>query len=354
MKIRRKTEGFNIAFLDIMASGLGAIILVLIIVKQDVAKSSPETGLLRGDLARLEAQDAELGKSLSALNKDAMGEMRTIAGIQAEIAALKAEVSRKSDMISRRQAELSSVKNTIKNAPVAKKNDVVENDAGGEENYVMGLRVEGRRIIFLIDSSASMTDEKLIKIIRRKNTPDAEKKKGPKWQRTKRIVRWLLARTPESSQVAVVAYNRKARVLGGGGWFDSRNPDDIGRLFSDLDKLVPTGSTNLQLGLQKAVSLAPTDIYLVTDGLPTEGQSRYASLNPFAACSSLLGKSTNISGACRIKLFRQTILESAPARSVKVNVILLPIEGDPEAAPAYWAWSASTGGLLISPALSWP
>jgi len=29
MKIRRKTEGLNIAFLDVMASGLGAIILVL-------------------------------------------------------------------------------------------------------------------------------------------------------------------------------------------------------------------------------------------------------------------------------------------------------------------------------------
>jgi len=139
-----------------------------------------------------------------------------------------------------------------------------------------------------------------------------------------------------------------------GGWFSSRNPDRMRRLYSDLDQLVPTGATNLQLGLQKAASLAPTNLYLVTDGLPTAGQSNYSSLNPFAACSSLLGKSTHISGVCRMKLFRQTIAESAPARGVTVNVILLPIEGDPQAAPAYWAWAASTGGLLLSPAVSWP
>jgi len=353
VKIRRKTEGFNIAFLDIMASGLGAIILVLIIVKQDVATSSPQTGLLHADLARLEAQDASLKKAASVLNHAAMGEMKGITGMQARISTLRTEVSERSDAISQKKVELSSVKNTIKNAPRARKDDVVENDKGGEENYLIGLKVEGRKIVFLVDSSASMTDEKLIDIIRRKNTSDAEKKRGAKWQRTKRIVRWLMARAPKSSLVAVVAYNRKALVLAGGGWFSSRNTDRIHRLYNDLDKLVPTGATNLQLGLQKAASLIPTDIYLVTDGLPTAGQSNYSSLNPFAACNSLLGKSTHISGPCRLKLFRQTLLESAPG-SVTVNVILLPIEGDPQAAPAYWAWTASTGGLLISPAVSWP
>jgi len=353
VKIRRKTGGLNIAFLDVMASGLGAIILVLIIVKHDVGKATPEANLLQTELARLEEVDARLQQSLAELHQGALGEMKEITSMQTKNATLKAEVLKVSDIISRKQMALSSIKKTIKNAPMAKTNDVVANDKGGEENYLIGLKVEGRRILFLIDSSASMTDEKLVEIIRRKNTSDSEKKRGAKWQRTKRIVRWLLARAPESSQVAVVAYNRKAMVLGS-GWLNSRNPKAIRRLYADLDQLVPTGSTNLQLGLQKARSLAPANIYLVTDGLPTAGQSRYASLNPFAACSSLLGKSSNISGVCRIKLFRQTILESAPARNVRVNVVLLPIEGDPQAAPAYWAWAASTGGLLISPAASWP
>jgi len=336
-----------------MASGLGAIILILIIVKQDVDKASPENDLLNADLAQLEEQENKLKSSISGINSDALQKMQGIAKIQAQISALRSEEEAKSEQLSQKKRELSSVKNTIKHAPKARKDDVVKNDNGGEENYIMGLKVEGRKILFLIDSSASMTDEKLIDIIRRKNSSDARKKNGPKWQRTKRVVRWLLARAPKSSRVAVVSYNRKVKVLAGGGWFNSRDANQISRIYRELDKLVPSGATNLQLGLQKAKSLKPTDIYLVTDGLPTVGQSRYASLNPFAACSSLLGKSTKISGPCRVKLFRQSIRESAPANT-KVNVVLLPIEGDPQAAPEYWAWTAFTGGLLISPAVSWP
>ncbi len=337
-----------------MASGLGAIILVLILVKQDVDKHSPEAELLQADLARIEQQDISLKKSISELNSDALAEITEIAKVQAKITTLKSELEQKSDIISQKQLQMSSIKNTIKNAPRAKQDDVVKSDQGGEENYVMGLKVEGKKIVFLIDSSASMTDEKLINIIRRKSSSEAEKKKGPKWLRTKRTVRWLLARAPKSSQIAVVAFNRKAHDLGGMGWFSSRDAGSIGKVYKALDTLVPTGSTNLQRGLQKASALKPTDIYLLTDGLPTDGVSRYSSLNPFAACGSLLGRSNNISGACRVKLFRQTVADSAPGRGTKINVILLPIEGDPQAAPEYWRWTAATGGLLISPAVSWP
>ena len=337
-----------------MACGLGAIILVFMILKQHVDQSTVEVEPLQSDLVQLQQQDKALMKSIAMLHSETLIEMQQVSKARADIAVLKNEIAKKSDAVTRRNVQLSSVKNTIKNAPRAKKDDVVKTDPGGEENYIMGIKVEGRKIALLIDSSASMTDEKLIRIIHRKNTTDAEKKRGPKWQRTKRIVRWLLARAPKSSQISVVAYNQTAQVLGGVGWMGSRNASSIARLYSDLDKLVPTGPTNLQIGLQKVAALKPTDIYVVTDGLPTAGQSRYASLNPFAACSSLLGKSNNISGICRVKLFRQSVRESSPKGGVKVNVILLPIEGDPQAAPEYWAWTASTGGLLISPALSWP
>ncbi|WP_206675303.1 vWA domain-containing protein [Mariprofundus sp. NF] len=337
-----------------MASGLGAIILVLILVKFDVGQSTPEADLLQADLQRLEQQDESLKRSLNQRDRDALAEAAKMATVQAEIRTLKREISQKSDALKQQQVVMSSVKNSIKNAPRAKKDDVVESGSGGEEDYIMGLKVEGRKILYLIDSSASMTDEKLIEIIRRKNSSDAEKKRGPKWQRTKRIVQWLLARSPQSSQVAVVAFNKQVKVLGGSGWFNARDASAIGQVQRELDQFVPTGATNLQLGLQKAASLNPTDIYLVTDGLPTAGESRYSSLNPFAACSSLLGRSNNISGLCRVKLFRQTVAESAPGRDTKVNVVLLPIEGDPQAAPEFWRWSAATGGLLITPAVSWP
>jgi len=336
-----------------MASGLGAIILVLILVKQDVDKAPAPPDLLQADLARLQQQDMRLQQSLSTARQGAEDSIAQTARMQSDIAALRVEIVQQSDAVKQQQSALSSIKNINKPAPAAHNSDVVQNERGNEENYIMGLRVEGRRILFLIDSSASMTDERLIDIIRRKNSADSSKKKGPKWLRSKRIVRWLLARAPTDSRVAVVAYGSKATILGSGGWFSSSDGASVKKVYSDLDKLTPTGATNLQRGLQAATALRPTDIYLLTDGLPTAGQSRFASLNPFSACGGLLGRSSTISGACRVKLFRQTLAESAPG-GTKVNVILLPIEGDPQAAPQYWAWTAKTGGLLIAPAASWP
>lgn len=337
-----------------MACGLGAIVLVFMIVKHNVEKSALEIDLLGEDLQRLQIKEKSLKDAIAALDTKTADEAARISTSQKQIASIAAEISKTSDVLSRKKKELSSIKKTIKNAPKAKKDDVVKDDKGGEENYVMGLKVEGNRIALLIDSSSSMTDEKLIDVIRRKNSSDVKKKKGPKWQRTKRVARWLLARLPKQGSVSVVTFNRKAKILGGAKWVNNRDPNALKILFNELDNLIPTGSTNLQIGLDKIATLRPSDVYIITDGLPTEGESNYRSLNPFASCGSLLGVSTNISGECRVKLFRQTISESGPRLSAKVNVILLPLEGDPEAAPELWRWTALTGGLLISPAVNWP
>jgi hypothetical protein len=127
----------------------------------------------------------------------------------------------------------------------------------------------------------------------------------------------------------------------------------LGAVYKELDAIIPQGATNLQKGLQAISGQGVTDLYVITDGLPTVGESRYANLNPFSGCSSLLGKSSTISGECRVKLFRQTLKETRLG-PVKVNVILLPIEGDPDGVNEYWGWAARSGGLLISPAVNWP
>lgn len=353
MRRHRKSEGFNLAFLDIMACGLGAVVLVLMLVKHNVGYSAPETDLLGNDLTSLQQQQQVLQETLKALKDVSSAESQKIARLKAKIAKLEQEIHAKNSSLVNRQQQLAALKNDIKNAPRASREDVIEDDRGGEENYLMGLKVEGQRIAILLDSSASMTDEKLIDVIRRKNGSVKDKKTGPKWQRTKKVVKWLLARVPKGSKAAVISYNDAAKNLGKSDWFNPGNSTLLAGVYQDIDNLVPEGPTNLQKGLKAVAGLKPSDIYLVTDGLPTTGDSRYASLNPFASCSSLLGQSKTISGICRIKLFRQTLIDSAPS-SAKVNVVLLPIEGDPDASNEYWKWTATTGGLLISPAVNWP
>lgn len=134
-----------------------------------------------------------------------------------------------------------------------------------------------------------MTDAVLIDVIRRKNADPKVKVSGPKWQRTKRIVQWLIARLPKTAQVSAVAFNSSIKELGGAGWKSAQDQAAIGAILSDLETIVPSRATNLHVGLKRAAQLKPTDIYLITDGLPTAGNSSYKSLSPFASCSALWG-----------------------------------------------------------------
>jgi hypothetical protein len=353
MRRQRKAEGFNLAFLDIMACGLGAVVLVFMLVKHHVVETAtPEIDLLKADVIHLEIEAQELDQALEELFDVSNADAEKIAALKVKIDRLEQTLKQKDLSLSKKKEQFAALKKDIKNRPITKKEDVIEDNRGGEESYLMGLKVEGQRIMILVDASASMTDEKLIDIIRRKNGASTVKKAGPKWQRTRKTVRWLLARMPKTSQVVVIVFNETVKTLGS-GYFDARNADLLNTVYSQVDEVVPTGGTNLEKGLKKAALMTPTNLYLITDGLPTKGESRYAGLNPFADCSSLLGRSDTISGECRVKLFRKTIKDSSP-RGTTINVILFPIEGDPDAANEFWMWAAASGGMVISPALNWP
>lgn len=333
-----------------MSCGLGAIVLVFMLVKHNIGNVPAETDLLTEDVQRLELQQEELQQTLAQLQNTAQLEAEKIARKKAELTRLEQSLLQKDANLIQKKEQLDALKTDISTRPVARVEDPVQDDRGGEENYLMGLKVAGNHIAVLVDSSASMTDEKLIDIIKRKNDSVENKKRGPKWLRTKKIVRWLLVRAPTTSRLTLISYNGQVKSLST-GLVDTSAARAA--LYRDLDTIVPEGATNLHKGLQAVAQSGATDLYLITDGLPTTGDSGYAGLNPFAACSSLLGRSNTISGECRVKLFRQSLKDTS-LRGVKVNVILLPIEGDPDAANEYWAWAATTGGLLISPATNWP
>lgn len=337
-----------------MSCGLGAIILVFMLVKHNVDNSVIETELLQNDLDRLQSQERELRGNIASVEAQISQTDSAVQSESRQIANLESSIAAQRQKNAQSKLQVTQLEKAIEKTDVAEKEDVIENENVGEQNYLMGLKVEGRKIAIMMDASASMTDESLIDIIRRKNSSDAVKRQGPKWKRSRNVVKWLLARLPRGSDVTVLAFNATTKSLGGAGWQRGSDARALTRIYRDLDSLTPTGATNLQLGLNKLAPLHPSDLYIITDGLPTDGESNFRSLNPFADCSALWGKSNTISGECRTKLFRQTIADSAPPSGVKVNIVLLPIEGDPEAAPEYWAWTAATGGLLISPAESWP
>ena len=78
MHRRRKAEGFNLALLDIMACGLGAIVLVFMVVKHNVSKPTAETGLLAADVKRLELQQEELRQSLDQVRSVKLNKLQSL------------------------------------------------------------------------------------------------------------------------------------------------------------------------------------------------------------------------------------------------------------------------------------
>ena len=103
---------------------------------------------------------------------------------------------------------------------------------------------------------------------------------------------------------------------------------------------MPEGGTNLERAFAAIGKLRPKpdNVYLITDGLPTQGSRRV--------------RGVTITGKQRLNLFTRAV-KQVPA-NVPVNVVLAPLEGDPEAAFAYWRLAMSTDGSFIIPSEDWP
>src|SRR5262249_8594632 len=84
---------------------------------------------------------------------------------------------------------------------------------GGERRYVTGLKLHGKRILILVDRSASMLHEDLVNVIRLRNASDAEKRQAAKWRRAVETVTWLVTQLPPGSQYQIYGFNVKANAL---------------------------------------------------------------------------------------------------------------------------------------------
>jgi len=165
-----------------------------------------------------------------------------------------------------------------------------------------------------------------------------------KWRRTVATVDWLTSQLPAKSKFQVYGFNTQARPLvpeSAGKWLAADDAAALNDVLRELRKTVPRDGTSLENALAAAGALSPRpdNIILITDGLPTQG------------ASAPLVKKT-VDGNDRLKLFEKSLGRLPPG--VPVNVILLPMEGDPMAPAAYWTLARRTRGSFLSPARDWP
>jgi hypothetical protein len=213
----------------------------------------------------------------------------------------------------------------------------------GDRQYLTGLRIGGRNILIALDASASMLDNTIINVLRRRNMSEERQRQAPKWQRAIRTVEWVAAQLPLDAQFQLITFNSQPTSLLDGAIGEWQPASDQPKLNSAIRKLrqqIPTGGSSLENLFAEVQSMSPLpdNLYLIIDSLPTQGTRP--------------PRKATVSGNKRLDHFRKAMTRLP--KQVPVNVIMFPMEGDPMAAASFWNVARTTGGSFISPSRDWP
>jgi len=359
---RRKLTVFSISFIDCICCGLGAIILLFVVVNsQNTAQRQRVTEELTSETNRWEQEvlegrrnlvqarntldeiTAELAKTEGLSRKI----LQTFSEKRLELADRDKQTLASREHVNKLKADLKSLEEDVKRLQAGAKR---EEELGrnlrpfpgqGDRQYLTGLKMGGQRILILVDASASMLDETVVGVIRRRNMNSAEKLRAPKWRQAVATVDWLTANLPQDSRVQIYVFNESAGpLLEGGTWLEARDIDRLNQAVEKLRRLPPEKGTSLINAFEAAarMSPAPDNLFLLTDGLPTMGKDK-----PWGS---------RVSADKRLSLFRDAV-KRLPA-GLPVNTILFPMEGDPMAASEFWRLAVDTRGSFMCPAKDWP
>lgn len=361
---RRQFEVFSMAFLDCMSCGFGAVILFFMIINAQV-KETAETdpSELMAETKKIEIDILDSRKNL-VLAKNTMEQLESetdsaegqIAQIIALLEELRAELSKYDaetlatiDRVEQLQSDIETLTEEVKRLLAlaaeqeAEGNKLREFKGDGDRQYLTGLKLGGRHTLILVDRSASMLDDTIVNIIRRRNMSDAEKLRAVKWRQVVASVDWLTAQFQPGSKFQIYMYNNKAEpVIKGsdGVWLDADDGGQLDEAVRILRRTIPENGTNMRAAYAVASALTPRpdNIILLADGLPTMDE--------------LTTSRRTISGRERYNLHYRAIRELPVG--VPVNIFLYPLEGDFEAPILYWILAFRSGGSFISVSRDWP
>jgi von Willebrand factor type A domain len=359
---KRSFTTFNLSFLDIMSCGFGAVVLVFLIIDHSMDVHSKdlnrdlvsEVNMLEEEVTEGQAGLVALRNTLSDLDMktvEAQGRATRITeeldNYEALIESLRAEGYTEDEAIEKLKAEIRSLEEEVK-----KLREAAPEDGGksartfigeGNRQYLTGLNLGGRNIAILLDVSSSMLADRLVNIIRLRNMGEDVQRRADKWTRAINTVDWLTAQLPVNADYQIITFNTQASALldgTEGKWLEVADQAQLEKVSSALRRIVPGGGTSLEnafIAMQQ-LSPSPDNIFLITDGLPTQG------IDP--------PRGTKVSGRERQKHYRQAIRQLPTG--VPVNIILAPMEGDPMAASEFWQLAQVSQGSFMSPSKDWP
>jgi hypothetical protein len=363
---RRKIEVFSLSFLDCISCGFGAVVLLFVIINSQVAARASRAGEeVAGETSRVEEEVLEGRKNLVRLRNSLEDEQETQAIVAGEarrigemLKTLREELASSENDTTARKESIEQLRADIRQLEEANKRlaerAAEEKPATGERirtfvgegnrQYLTGIRMGGSHVLILVDASASMLARTYVNVVRFRSMSDDRKIRAPKWQQAVKTVDWLTTQIRPGTKVQIYAFNEQPRsVVDGtdGQWIEVRDGTDLTRAVASLRKVVPQKGTSLINAFEsiKALSPPPDNVFLITDGLPTQG-------------SKAPSATEDVRAEKRVNFMVQAA--RALPRRLPVNVMLFPMDGDPDAAGYFWELAVATGGSFLTPSRDWP
>jgi hypothetical protein len=364
-KVRRRSlTVFSLSFLDAMTCGFGAVVLLYMVINAAAGlRTDSLTGQLKAEADRLDREVLEGQRNLVELrnsvreieNQSVVARglsarlIETLKELEVELATYDDTTLARQEHINKLMADLKALEESNRrlSASIPREEpggDKVRSFVGdGDRQYLTGLKVGGQRILILVDGSASMLGENLVNIIRRRNLPPERRILSDKWQHALASVDWLTTQVPAGSQFQIYVFNEQTRAVvpdTWGKWLDGSDPKVLDDAIDKLRQVVPEKGTSLLSAFESVRSLVPPpdNVILLTDGLPTLARAP--------------SRGGTVTARQRLKLFDQAYKEVP--KGTPFNVLLYPMEGDPQAASAFWQLAMATRGSLMSLSEDWP
>ena len=363
---RRRFHVFSMSFLDIISCGFGAVVLFFVIINAQVRlRADAERIDLLSESTRLEEEVLEGRKDLLQLRgeRDSLDDRRATAieelrELRERLAALLAELAEYERLGTQSQESVEKLRadvDRLRDMQEELEARVAEAEEGtgqrvrgfegeGARQYLTGMQMGGDRVMILVDASASMLGRTYIDVLRFRLMEEELKPRAPKWVQVVNSVDWITTRLEPQQRFQVYIFGVEHRsILEGtdGEWLSVADGARVSEAIEALRKFAPQGGTSLHAAMRAIRSMQPLpdNVYLLTDGLPTQG----------ASAPSRVGW---VDTRARERFFTRAVRDLPSG--IPVNVLFYPMDGDPAATGYYWLMASQSRGSFVSVSRDWP
>ena len=210
----RRTEPSTLAFLDVMACGLGAVILILVVLKQQAPPDVPpqpepivSSEQAEADLNNLQNALAALRAAENNAKADLTKQKQIVAEINAALAKTRDDLASAAKQEATLDQAITNATSRLVQQQAQTPPDAIDTVRTTQPQYLVGLKVTGAKIVILLDRSASMTARDLVKIVQYKAGPAAARQGAEKWVNALNAVWWMTARAPTQSQIHIASFS---------------------------------------------------------------------------------------------------------------------------------------------------